>query len=161
MKLGIISDTHDRSEAVARALIEFKARGVARLIHCGDVTGAHTVDLFTGWQVDFVLGNCDWFPDQLEIAIQEIGGTLHRPFGQLELAGQVIAWIHSDDRSLFKSLENADHYDYLFYGHTHVAEHHRTGKTHVINPGALDRVRQRTIGVLDLIENQFESIVLS
>jgi putative phosphoesterase len=160
MKLGVISDTHDRTEVVARALAEFQARGVERLIHCGDVTGPNTVAAFAGWQTDFVLGNCDWNPDLLESAIQSIGGTLHQPFGHLELAGLSIAWVHSDDYRLFKSLEGADHYDFLFYGHTHVAAHHQTGKTQVINPGALHRVTVRTVGVLDLPSRQFESIVV-
>jgi len=160
MKLGIISDTHDRTEAVASALIEFQARRVERLIHCGDVTGPKTVAAFAGWTVDFVLGNCDWDPEALETAIGNIGGTLHPSFGQLEMAGLSIAWIHSHDHGLFKSLAYADHYDYLFYGHTHVAAQNQLGKTKVINPGALHRVTEPTIGVLDLGKQQYESIVV-
>jgi putative phosphoesterase len=160
MKLGIISDTHDRTDWVERALVEFRRRGVDRIIHCGDVTEPNTVDVFAGWATDFVLGNCDWQPGILETAISQIGATLHKPFGELTLGGTTIAWIHSDDAGLFHSLEHADHYDYLFYGHTHVAEQHRSGKTLVINPGALHRVRIRTCAVLDVGTGALESIVL-
>ena len=41
-------------------------------------------------------------------------------------------------------------FDFLFYGHTHVAEEHRTGPTRVINPGALHRARVKSVLVLDL-----------
>jgi uncharacterized protein len=160
MKLGIISDTHDRVERVAAALALFADRGVDRLIHCGDVTGPDTVAAFAGWNVEFVLGNCDWNPSSLEKAAKQIGGMLHERFGDLELLGRKIAWIHSDNAVLFRALENADHYDYLFYGHTHEAEQHRTGKTLVCNPGALHRVRIPTCAVLDLVIDDIESIHL-
>lgn len=160
MKLGIISDTHDRGEWIAIALAEFRRRGADRLIHCGDVTGSETVALFAGWTVDFVLGNCDWDHGTLESTMTRIGAALHRPFGELELSGKRIAWIHSDDIALFRSLENANHYDYLFYGHTHVAEQHRTGDTLVVNPGALHRVRDRQVALVDLATGDVEPITL-
>jgi putative phosphoesterase len=160
MKLGIISDTHDRIERLAVALKLFREDGVERLIHCGDVTSPSTVAAFAGWNVEFVLGNCDWDPPALEIAVSNIGGKLHEKFGELELLGRKIAWIHSDNASLFRALENADHYDYLFYGHTHVAEQHRAGKTLVCNPGALHRVRTPTFAVLDVVRDAIESIQL-
>jgi hypothetical protein len=160
MKLGIISDTHDRGEWVEVALAEFRRRGADRLIHCGDVTSPKTVALFAGRAVDFVLGNCDWDPGALEQAMTRIDATLHRPFGELELAGRRIAWIHGDDIGLFRSVENANHYDYLFYGHSHVAEQHRTGNTLVVNPGALHRVRDRQIALLDFATGDVEPITL-
>lgn len=150
MKLGIISDTHDRVERVCLALARLNELGAERLIHCGDVTRPETVSHFRDWQIDFVLGNCDWQPDELSSAITSIGGTLHDRFGELTIEDRAIAWIHSDNASLFRSLEYANHYDYLFYGHTHVAEQHRTGKTLVCNPGALHRVKWPTVSLLDL-----------
>ena len=160
MKLGIISDTHDRVERVAIALEMLRDRGVERLIHCGDVTSPKTVAEFAGWQIDFVLGNCDWNSDALAVAVNQIGGVFHERFGELELHDRKIAWIHSDNATLFRALENAGHYDYLFYGHTHEAEQHHTGKTLVCNPGALHRVRTPTCAVLDLAKSEIETIEL-
>ncbi len=65
---------------------------------------------------------------KLVAAIKEIGGTHYDSFGALELAGKRIAWVHSHERHQFRQLENADFFDYVFYGHTHVREQHRTGK---------------------------------
>ncbi len=160
MKLGIISDTHDRVERVAAALALLREHGVERLIHCGDVTGPNTVAAFSGWNVEFVLGNCDWNPTSLEKAVKQIGGTLHERFGHLELCDRKIAWIHSDNAVLFRALENADLYDYLFYGHTHEAEQHRTNKTLVCNPGAMERVKVPTCAVLDLATDELEMVTV-
>ena len=50
--------------------------------------------------------------------------------------------------------------DFLFYGHTHAAEEHRTGPTRVINPGALHRARPKTFVILDLESRQIESVAV-
>lgn len=160
MKLGIISDTHDRTELTEQALVEFRHRGVDRLIHCGDITSPRIVYLFAEWTIDFTLGNCDWDPDAIADAIRAIGGTLHPEFGALEMDGCQIAWTHSHLAGLFHRLEHCDEYDFLFYGHTHVKEQHYTGRTLVVNPGALHRVRGKTCAVLDVPSATLESIWL-
>ncbi|MBX7102733.1 MAG: YfcE family phosphodiesterase [Gemmataceae bacterium] len=160
MRLGILSDSHDRTERVEAALDLFRTHDVNRLIHCGDITSPKVVSQFAGWMIDFVLGNCDWDPVTLAAAIDAIGGTLHRPYGDLELDSVRVAWIHSDDADLFQSLEVADHYDWLFYGHTHVAEQHTTGRTRVVNPGALHRVKVPSVAVLDVPSGRLEVVPL-
>jgi putative phosphoesterase len=158
MKIGILSDTHDRAEATMSALQLLDAAGTELFLHCGDIESADTVRLFAGRPIHFVLGNCDWDPQGLRCAIAEIGARLHEPFGELELHDKKIAWIHSHDRRLFHSLEQADHYDYLFYGHTHVAEQHRTGRTLVVNPGALHRAAQKSCALLDLTSGELTTL---
>jgi putative phosphoesterase len=160
MKIGILSDSHDRVERVAAALDLFRSRAVDRLIHCGDITSPRVIERFTDWAVDFVFGNCDWDLPGLKAAIDAIGGRLHDPFGELEVAGRRIAWLHGHDAHLFQSLEAADHYDWLFYGHSHVHERHVTGRTHVVNPGALHRVRTPTVAIIDVALNSLEFVPL-
>jgi putative phosphoesterase len=158
MKIGILSDTHDNETAVESGLREFRSRGVELIIHCGDIQSPATVQLFAGMPTHFVFGNCDWRPDLLAPAIEEVGAKLHDPHGELELAGKMIGWVHSHDVNHFLNLEFSDRFDYLFYGHTHKAEQHRRGKTQVVNPGALYRVRQKSCLVLDLKSDQFENV---
>jgi putative phosphoesterase len=158
MKIGILSDTHDNSSAVEAALQQFRLRGVELLIHCGDIQSPETIRLFADLPTHFVFGNCDWQPDALAPAIADIGAQLHQPFGELEVGGKTIGWLHSHDLKLFLNLEFSDRFDYLFYGHTHKAEQHRRGKTLVVNPGAMFRVKQKTCLVLDPIADQFETI---
>lgn len=158
MKIGVISDTHDRVETVRAALAELRSHNIELLLHCGDIESPPTLELFRDIPTHFVLGNCDWLPDQLAAGISEIGGTLHDRFGHLELDGIQIAWTHSHDRRLFHDLEHCGKYDFLFYGHTHVAEQHQTGKTHVVNPGALHRAREKTCVVLDLADHTLHTV---
>src|SRR5262249_26664115 len=42
-------------------------------------------------------------------------------------------------------------WDLVCYGHTHVAELHRAGRTLVLNPGALFRASPHTLAVVDLV----------
>ena len=160
MKLGVISDTHDRIERVHQALDEFRRRDVELIIHCGDIESTDTVRAFARWPVHFVFGNCDWRPDLLRLAIAEIGGHLHEPFGELTLDEKKVAWVHSHVFALKQELEMSGQYDYLFYGHTHAAEQHYTGRTLVVNPGALHRVRVKSCLVVDLISGELETVTL-
>jgi uncharacterized protein len=58
-------------------------------------------------------------------------------------------------------LEHSNYFDYLFYGHTHVREQHRTGRTLVANPGALFRANPKTCIVLDLITGELKPVIVS
>ena len=157
MRIAIVSDTHSRYATVEAALKKIDERGVELILHCGDIEDADTVWLFPG-NTHFVFGNCDSERTSLRQAIYGIGGTLHEPFGQLEMEGTRIAFVHSDDKKLFDKLETSGQFDFLFYGHTHVAEEHRTGPTRVINPGALHRARPKTFAILDLESGEIASI---
>jgi putative phosphoesterase len=181
MRIGIISDTHDRTATVAAAVRLLRERGVELVLHCGDIASIETVRQFEGLPTHFVFGNWDgdWISgvnsglaersangkkrddSRLRRAIQDTGGTLHEPFGDLELAGHKIAWVHGNDREVLRELERCAYFDYLFYGHTHLAEQHQTGCTRVINPGALFRAEPKTFAVLDLGNGQMESAKLA
>lgn len=43
MRIGIVSDSHDRADALAQAVREAKELGTAAVIHCGDLIGAQTL----------------------------------------------------------------------------------------------------------------------
>jgi hypothetical protein len=158
MKIAIVSDTHGRHAIVARALDLIRDRGVDTVLHCGDIEDAETVAMFRDFTAHFVLGNCDTDRDGLAAAITAAGATLHEPFGHLEIEAHKIAFVHSDDRALFRGIENSGVYDFLFYGHTHVRAEHRTGPTRVINPGALHRARPKTFAVLDAATGEVETV---
>jgi len=46
MKLGIISDTHDRLESLAKAIEIFKKEKVEMIVHCGDWVSPFTIEFF-------------------------------------------------------------------------------------------------------------------
>ncbi|HQK08157.1 MAG TPA: hypothetical protein PLR54_10890, partial [Spirochaetota bacterium] len=53
---------------------------------------------------------------------------------------------------------NSGKYDYIIKGHTHVFENYLSGKTRIINPGALYRGEELTIAILDTATDKVEKI---
>jgi hypothetical protein len=158
MRIAILGDTHSRYQTVQSALQILREKEINLVIHYGDIDDADTVRLFDGFTTHFVFGNSDWDKATLRQAMQETGATLHEAFGNLEIKGVTIAWTHGDDKRLLRDLENSQHYDFLFYGHTHQREQHKSGKTVVANPGALHRARPKTFNILDLDSRTLETV---
>lgn len=159
MLIAIISDTHSRTDSIEGALAIMAERGVEAILHCGDIQDADAVRLFPA-HTHFVYGNTDYDRADIALAVKEIGATLHGAWGQLEFAGRSLAFTHGDDPHLLHDLAQSDEFDFLFHGHTHVAKEHRTGKTRIINPGALQRVATRTFLLLDLPGGATESVTV-
>jgi uncharacterized protein len=160
MRIGIVSDSHGNTAMVLQALDLLRARDIQTILHCGDLDDASTVYLFEGFTTHFVFGNCDHDRSGIRHAIKNAGLSLHEPFGILELDGKKIAFLHGDDHRLFQQVEQSGQYDYLFYGHTHQLAERWSGKTRVINPGALHRARPKTLLILDLAKDETESVIV-
>jgi putative phosphoesterase len=158
MRIAVLSDTHSRIETIARALELLRERGIATVIHCGDIEDPGAVEPFGGFDTHFVFGNCDIERSAIRRRIVANGLLLHEPFGDLELAGRKLAFLHGDDAALKRDVENSGHFDYLFYGHTHKAESHQVGPTLVVNPGALHRAKPKSLVVLDLASGKLETV---
>ena len=160
MRIGVVSDTHDRVEVIADAIRLLVDQRVELILHCGDIEAPDTARLFKAIPTHFVFGNWDKDRGKLAAAIKEVGGTHHDSFGAIELAGKRLAWVHSHERHQLRQLEHSDFFDYLFYGHTHVREQHRTGKTLVANPGALFRANPKTCIVVDVKTGEIKPIIV-
>jgi putative phosphoesterase len=154
MRIAVVSDTHGHTSSTRAAVQLFAREQVSVVLHCGDIGSEDVIPLFAGWPTHFVFGNVDHDEGQLGQVIEQAGQICHARFGTLELAGRRIAWLHSDDRDLFDDTVNADEWDLVFYGHTHVAEQHQVGRTLVLNPGALFRATPHTFAVVDLTTMQ-------
>jgi len=159
MRIAIVSDTHGRGERVQQALQLVKRAGAELILHCGDIDDAATVRLFPA-HTHFVFGNCDLDRDEIRAAVREIGATLHEGFGHVELAGKKLAFVHGDDKHELRDLVNSEAFDFVFHGHTHIADEHRVGRTRVINPGALHRAVPKTFKLLDLPAGLVETVTV-
>ena len=157
MKIAVVSDTHSHTEMIQSVLHLIEPYHVEFILHCGDIEDADAVLLFPS-KIHFVLGNCDMDRTDIIAAVNEIGAALHEPFGHLELDDKAIAFLHGHDKRLLRDLEQTNTFDFIFHGHTHQAEDRRSGRTRVINPGALFRARSKTFVIVDLKSEKVESV---
>jgi uncharacterized protein len=150
MRVGIISDTHDKVRRTNSAVELLVAEGAEALIHCGDVTGPDVVHVCGVLPSTFVLGNNDWVDDPaLRQAIDEVKGVFLGWGGEVTLAGKRLAVTHGH---LTREVHRLAHTqpDYLLFGHSHQPSDRREGSTRWINPGALQRARNYTVALLEL-----------
>jgi putative phosphoesterase len=149
MRIGLISDTHDklaRTEVAVRRLLD---EGAEILIHCGDLTTAAAVERCGGVTAYFVLGNNDYDERGLRKAIEDSGGICLGLGGEIVVAEKRLAITHGHSGHMVRRMSISAP-DYLFYGHTHVAVDEIHGKTRWINPGALHRAQEYRAAILDL-----------
>ncbi len=150
MLLGVVSDTHGHLAKTQAAVRMLESCGVEQIIHCGDIGSLIVLELFKPWKTHYVLGNVD---DELQAyreAIERASLTWYGRFGQLELCGRRIAFLHGDDSARLQDTIKSEQFDLVCHGHTHVAKLHRDGQTLVLNPGALYRAPSHTIALVAL-----------
>ncbi len=161
VKIGILSDTHDRYETALTAVRMLQEAGSQYLIHCGDVGGTHMLDTLAGMPAAFVFGNNDFERDELRNYASLLGIKCLSNFGVLELAGKQIAVTHGDDHRLLARLTRPEQpIDYLLTGHTHLRHDRRVGDVRLINPGALHRAAVKSVATLDLETDQLAFLSL-
>lgn len=161
MIIGILSDTHDRADAMAAGIRILQEAGAEFFIHCGDIGSQRCIDLLTGLKSAFVFGNCDFDRAALARYATSIDVPCYGNFADLTLDDKRIAVIHGDDFKLKQRLLSAQQHDYILQGHTHLRADERIGKTRLINPGALHRATQKTVAMLDTTADRLEFLNVS
>jgi len=149
VRVGILSDTHDRLDRTVTAVEKLLAAGADVLIHCGDLTGPDIVYACANRPSYFVFGNNDDDFPALRRAITAIDGTCLEWGGEVTLASKRIAVTHGHMTRDLRPLLQAGP-DYLLSGHSHEAHDRQQGPTRRINPGALHRAACYTVALLDL-----------
>ena len=160
VKIGILSDTHDRHHALLAGIAALRSAGAEYFIHCGDVGSPEILEQLAGLPLAFVWGNTDFERRQLQSDAQTLGITCLGAHGILELDGKRIGVLHGDDFQLKRRLLVEQTIDYLLQGHTHVREDTRVGRIRVINPGALHRAAQKTVALLDLASDELQFLTV-
>jgi putative phosphoesterase len=162
MLVGILSDTHDRTDPLITAIDMLRGRGTQHFIHCGDVGGEQVLDVLAGLPaVTFIWGNNDWDTAGLEDYAAHLGLTCAGRFAELTLDGKLFAVSHGDNFTLKKKLMSEQKYDYFLQGHTHVFADETFGRTRLINPGALHRAHPKTVALLDTATGHLEKIIVA
>jgi putative phosphoesterase len=161
MLLGILSDTHNRLDAMKAAVKILQGAGAEYLIHCGDVGTEQIIDQLAGIPSAFVWGNNDFDRRELARYAESIGVRCLDRFGELTLDGKRIAVTHGDDHALMKRLIVGQSHDYVLSGHTHVKADRREKSVRLINPGALYRASVKTVATLDLQRDELKFLAVT
>ena len=141
MKICIVSDSHDRAEALAQAVSKAKEQGAQAVIHCGDLIGAHTLRpaLALGLPIHLIHGNNLGDP----MALHRLSGPqlqYHGPDARLELGGRRIFVVHYPEYG--HAMACTGDWDLVCCGHSHNAGVERIanvkgGTTWLVNPGTV------------------------
>jgi putative phosphoesterase len=164
MNVCIVSDSHDRADALARAVRKAKAEGAQAVIHCGDVIGAQTLKaaLLLGLPLHVIHGNNVGDPMMLHALARASAGLLHYhgPDARLELGGRRIFVVHYPDYGY--AMACTGDWDLVCCGHSHRFETRsvanvRGGTTWLVNPGTVAGLAAPGTWVLgDLAAMRFE-----
>jgi len=154
VKIGVISDSHDRLEAISAAVDRFNAEGVQHVFHAGDIISPFTVSCFKPLRarLHIVWGNNDGDRLLLRERFGEIQALIHGNFMDLELGGRRIAMTHGTEEAVVQALARCGGYDLVIRGHTHQPEIGKEGAALVVNPGDASGylAGERTVAVVDL-----------
>lgn len=144
MKICIVSDSHDRSDALAQAVHEAKAQGAEAVVHCGDLIGTQTVRaaMGAGLPLHLIHGNNLGDPVSLSRLARDSGGQVqyHGPDARLELGGRRIFVVHYPEYG--HAMACTGDWDLVCCGHSHAAGVARVpnvkdGETWLVNPGTV------------------------
>ncbi len=138
MLIAVLSDTHDNRTATRKALDLARGRGAVEVIHCGDLTSAAMMFLFSGWTLHYAEGNSDRNATEIRAAVDRLGtGSSCGAELHLERDGVRIAAMHGNRAEKLARAVESGRFDFIFHGHSHRRRDERIGRTRVVNPGAL------------------------
>jgi putative phosphoesterase len=137
LRIGIISDTHDRLPLIVKAVEKLNSEKVDLVLHCGDYCAPFVVSSFKNLNPKMigVYGNNDAEKELLRKAFLEFGKEIKGSFVKLNINGFKIALLHGENKDLLDAIIECGLFDLVAYGHTHKIDTSEVGKTLVVNPG--------------------------
>ena len=144
MKICIVSDSHDRADALAGAVRTAAEQGAKAVVHCGDLIGTQTVRaaMGVGLPLHLIHGNNLGDPVSLSRLARESGGQVqyHGPDARLELGGRRIFVVHYPNYG--QAMACTGDWDLVCCGHSHRAAIERVAnvkgtETWLVNPGTV------------------------
>jgi len=158
MRIGVLSDTHDRLPAIRAALERFSQLGLHPLIHPGDIVAPFAARVLATWpgELYVTFGNNDGERAGLQKVLPQIqdGPLFISRNGKTILVQHFIDWCRAED------VRKAD---VIITGHTHEFGVHEKDGRLFLNPGECCGwvTGHCTIAVLDQDKRQYEQIEIT
>ena len=153
MRVGLVSDTHDRLPYIDKAVQRLNEEKVELVLHAGDYSAPFAAFRFKSLKAQMigVFGNNDAEKELLRKNFETIGKQVRGKFVEVKVGNLKVALLHGEETDLLESLINTSAYDVVMYGHTHQAEVRKQNRTLIVNPGeACGYLTEKaTIGFLD------------
>ncbi|MDF1501511.1 metallophosphoesterase [Roseisolibacter sp. H3M3-2] len=163
MRIGLLSDTHDRVPAVAELLRRFAANGVQLVMHAGDFCSPFSMRPLRETTIPLlgVFGRNDGDHDGLSAfaAALPAGGEIYDSPHSFEVGGHTVLLVHDLAEANPRSLES---HQVIVHGCAHVAEMKERGGALLVNPGeACGWLHGAPTGaILDLVARRVEFLKL-
>lgn len=136
MRVGLLSDTHDRVPAIEALVVRLAEAGVELVLHAGDYCSPFSLGPLrrVGIPLLGVFGRNDGDRDGLRAAAGALpaGGELFDSPHSLELGGRSVLLVHDLGDALSRSV---DAHAVVVHGCSHRAEARQRGASLLVNPG--------------------------
>lgn len=135
MKIGVVSDTHNKINHVEKIIDIFNKNKVDHVIHTGDITQSKTLSRFSrlNCPLTAVYGNNDLEEGGLEEVSLQYNFNLQKPPYILTLEKKEIAILHEPYG--IEELIKGSSLDLILHGHTHRFRDEEISGVKVFNPG--------------------------
>jgi len=169
MKIGVISDTHDQTLRIKKAIEIFNKEDVKLVVHCGDIVAPFVLQFFKGLNcpIKFLFGN-NTGDIALHLGFAKKFGIKNAEFNtfySLDIDGRKIAAYHGDVKEIIEALIKCGIYDCVFIGHDHTARIEKHGNVLLVNPGTLtdkhkEDMKPPSIALYDSQKNEAKIILI-
>lgn len=162
MIVAVCSDVHDNIWALERALPMME--DAEQILFCGDFCAPFTLVQLAegadGRPLHVVFGNNDGDRHLLtQNAARFASVSLYGEFAEFDLDGRQVAINHYP--AIAHRLADGDAYDFVFYGHDHVAHDEKKGDTLLLNPGEImGRLGKPTFSLVDTAKQTARQIAV-
>jgi uncharacterized protein len=163
MRVGLLSDTHDRLDAIAALTARFVDGGVSVVLHAGDYVAPFSLKPIQAQNLAMigVFGRNDGDQEGLRaMAMRGMGSELFESPHSFELLGRKILLVHDINDAIPRSVEA---HDIVVHGGQHKEEMKTRGDTLIVSPGEASGwlYGAPTAAILDITTKHVEIIKLT
>ena len=160
-----MGDTHDNLSMIDKAIERLNREKVELVLHTGDYVSGFVIPRFKALNAKLigVFGNNDGDRERLRSKFGENPNLeIRGSFGEVVAGGVRIALLHGIDNVLLNALIEGGCFGIMVYGHTHMVEVRKEGRTLVVNPGEVCGYvhGKTTVAVLDTARSEARIVEL-